>query len=130
MATNIKIAGSVVVFESAHTLKELEKVAAYKAEAMCLKDEEGNITFSVLPGVIGTAGPDGIVYSIEAPDGSGKATLTMPLPEIEGEDAKAAVAAVYGPMIAKANKVENQISAALTEVNAMLAAVEAQITIV
>lgn len=125
--TSIVIAGSVVVIASAHTKAELEKVAAYKPEALQLKDKEGNTYFTLLPGCTGNATPTALVYSEVTPDGTGKACLTLPLPE--GEDAKKAVAAAYGPMIANANKVEAQIADALIETNAMLADVENQITV-
>lgn len=125
--TTITIAGSVVVLRSAHSLEELEKTAAYMPEALMLKDDNGNVYFTLTPGVVGIAKHNNLTYSETAPDGSGKACLTLPRPA--GDDAKKAVAAMYGPIIANANKVEEQVSAALAEVNAMLAAVEDQITV-
>lgn len=125
--TTITIAGSVCVFTSAHKKDELEKVAAYKPEALQLKDKDGNAFFCVLPGTYGEIKAGMLIYNDVAPDGSGRACLTMPLPT--GDDAKKAVAAKYGPIIANANKVEAQVDEALTEVNTMLADVEGQIVI-
>lgn len=124
--TKIVIAGSVVVLQSAHTMKELEKVAAYKPESLTLKDKDGAMYFSVLPGSFGNIEAGNITYSETTPDGSGKACVTLPLPTGTG-DIKKIVAQAYGPAIANANKVEAQIDAALDEVNEMLTAVEAQI---
>lgn len=125
--TTITIAGSALVIRSAHSLEELEKVASYKPEALMLKDEKGNVQFTVTPGVNGSADARNLVYSETAPDGSGKACLTLGRPA--GADPKKAVAAKYGPIIAKANKIEEQVAAALNEVNAMLADVEGQIVV-
>lgn len=127
--TIITIAGDVVVFTSAHTKSDIEKVAAYKPEALMLKDEDGFVYFTLTAGAVGAIKGDQLTYNSVAPDGSGKASLTIGLPKIEGKTAKEAVASIYGPTIAKANKVEAQIDEALTEVNAMLADVEGQITI-
>lgn len=129
MKTNITIAGSVVVLTSAHTKRDIEKVGAYKPDALMLKDEEKNVYFTLLTGIHGGVSATCLTYDGVAPDGSGKASLTLGLPKMEGKSAKEAVAAMYGPMIAKANQVEQQIEAALNEVNAMLADVEGQITI-
>ena len=125
--TTITIAGKVCVFTSGYTMDDLQKVANYKPDALSLKDEKGNITFSLLPSVSGMINSNALAYCDVAPDGSGRACLTVGLPE--GADAKKAVASKYGPVIVNANKVECQIDAALTEVNAMLADVESQITI-
>lgn len=127
--TKIIIAGTTVTMCSAHSMDELNKVAMYKPEAMSLSDEAGFPYFSVMPGVRGDVKESGIAYSATAPDGSGKAVVSIGLPVIDGMDAKAAVAAKYGPIIANANKVEAQIDAALDEVNTMLASVEAQIVV-
>ena len=128
--TTITIAGNVCVFTSSHKKEDLEKVAAYKPEALQLKDkEDGHTYFAITPsstyGYID--GNKMLAYADVAPDGSGKACLTVGLPN--GDDIKKAVAATYGPIIANANKVEAQVEEALAEVNAMLADVESQITV-
>lgn len=125
--TSIIIAGSVVVLVSPHTQEELKQVAAYKPQALQLKDGDGEVLFSLVPGLEGNATPGALIYSETAPDGTGKACVTLPLPR--GDDVKKAVAAFYGPIIAKANLVEAQIDAALVETNTMLAEVESQIIV-
>ena len=127
--TKIIIAGTTVTMQSAHTLEDLEKVANYKPDAMRLTNEAGETQFCVLPGIFGSVEPNGIVYSDTAPDGSGEAVVSIPLPTMVDKSAKEAVAEVYGPIIANANKVEAQIEEALAEVNTMLADIKAQIVV-
>lgn len=127
--TKIIIAGTTVTMQSAHSLEDLSKVAQYKPDAMRLTNEAGETQFCVLPGMFGSVEDGGIVYSDTAPDGSGEAVVSIPLPTVVGKSAKEAVAETYGPIIANANKVEAQIEEALVEVNAMLAEVEAQIVV-
>lgn len=124
----IMICGTTFTIESTHSLDDLNKVASYKPDALHLDDENGNPYFFVLPGTFGNIQSDGIIYADTAPDGSGKAVVTIPLPPCkDGQTVKSAVAAKYGPVICNANKVEKQIADALEEVNAMLASVEANI---
>lgn len=126
--SKIIISGTVFTIESSHTLADLEKVANYKPDALALANEAKEKYFFVLPGAFGTVSNDGVTFADEAPDGSGKAVVTIPLPATGG-DAKKAIAAKYGPTIVNMNKVEAQIAEALAEVDGMLASVEEQITV-
>lgn len=124
MKTQIIIAGTTVTFVSPHTMDELKKVAKFKPAAITLHDEEGVGYFDILPSTVPIITKKMIGYADSAPDGTGRACVSVPLPVVNGMSPSQAVASEFGPTIANANKVEEQISAALDEVNSMLQDVE------
>lgn len=127
--TKITITGTTVTFTSSVKMEDIKKVCRYNPAATQLVDDNDNVTFTMIYGDVGMTTDKCIVYNAETPDGSGLACVSVGLPSVDGKTAQAAVAEVFGPMVAKANKVEAQIADALTEINGMLASVEGAITI-
>lgn len=127
--SKIIIAGTTMTIESAHTLKNIEKVARYKPSALQLVDKDHNPYFYLLPGTVGNVQDSGVTFADVAPDDSGAAVITLGLPKISGKTVKQAVAETYGPVIANINKVEAQITNAIGETDTMLSEIESQIVI-
>lgn len=127
----IIVAGDAVVIQSGRTLEEIKKLEKYAPKSLYLyeEDEDGK-KFPVFKVATtcgaGSASKYGVCFGSAAHDGSGLATITEHLPEGIG-DAKEWIMDEYGVAVVQLNKVEEGFDAALAEVDAAKAAVEANI---
>ena len=126
---NIKIAGRSATIVSAYTLEDLEKVAKYRPDALLLKNEDGDVTFAVMPTCKGSVSEIGIGFGDET-FGDGKACVTVKPGCTCYENAEDFVLAEIGTAILNLNKVEKQIPAALDEIDAEIAAIKDAIEVV
>ena len=118
-AATISVVGESLVITSSQKLADIKAIAKYRPKALQLKggDDGKDVVF-----VIGvTSNPRGSINKVgaefggEAHDGTGRATITMDLPQVEG-DIKEAVAEFIGSAILDLNKLEAQLPAAIEEI--------------
>jgi len=129
----ILVAGDAVVITSSRKLEEIKELEKYLPKALFLYETDDDGKKQPVFRVCSTKGAGsiskaGVAFGSVAHDGSGLATLTAKLPD-GVEDAKAYVADEYGFAVVQLNKVEAGIDAALAQVSADKAAIEANIEI-
>lgn len=129
----IIIAGYAVVLQSTRTLEDIKKLEKYAPKSLYLyeEDEDGKklpIFKVATTNGAGSVSKFGVCFGSVAHDGSGLATITEKLPAGVG-DAKEWVADEYGVAVVQLNKIEETFDAALAEVDAAKAAVEANIEV-
>lgn len=109
------IVQNTVVIASDFTPEEINKLKAYKPEALKIKDEKGNVKFAVSFGNTASINENGICFN-EVTE-SGKAAMTIMLigPETK-EEKEAFVKETFGYAMLTANSMSAQITAALKEV--------------
>lgn len=116
----ITVAGESVVVTSDVKLEDYKVVAKYRPEVLQLKGGEGNKEVVFAIGI--TSNPRGSInqvgaeFGAEAHDGSGKATITLELPRVDG-DVKETVAEMIGAAILSLNKIEENIPSIIEEIN-------------
>jgi hypothetical protein len=129
MATKIIVSGDGVTVKFDKTLDEIKTLEKHNPKALRLFDEDKNEVFRVasISGE-GSINAYGATFGSESRDDAKNAILTLIMPS-EARDAKAWVEEVIGTAILKLNKVEAQMTEALTQVNSDLAAVRESITV-
>lgn len=123
------IMGEAFVITSEVKLEDIKTLEKFNPEALVLKDEEGEPTFAI--GTTEGAGNltiYGATFSGEARDGSGKATITMDISEVEG-DVKEQIIDIFGASLTKLKEIEKKIPEAISKVAAERAAISADITL-
>ncbi len=116
----ITVAGESVVVTSDVKLEDYKVVAKYRPEVLQLKGGEDNKEVVFAIGI--TSNPRGSInqvgaeFGAEAHDGSGKATITLELPRVDG-DVKETVAEMIGAAILSLNKIEENIPSIIEEIN-------------
>lgn len=131
-AASIAVVGESVVITSTITLEDYKKIAKYRPKALQLKGGEDGKEVVFVVGV--TSNPKGSINKIgaefggETHDGEGKATITMDLPQTDG-DIKEAVAEYIGSAILDLNKLEAQLPAVIEEIGVERANVLANIDV-
>ena len=110
----IIIVGDAAVIESSYTLDDIKEVAKYQQEALGLYDETGKEFFRV---GVGKNGPGtfnryGAVFGGTSRDGTGKATITVSLPE-GTDNAKQYVEDTYGQALMYLINVEEKLDSAI-----------------
>lgn len=129
----IIIAGDAVVVQSAHKLEEYKTLEKYAPKSLYLyeEDEDGKKfpVFRACTGKFGGISAAGVVFSGEARDGSGLATITQEIPAGVA-DAKAWVSDEFGKAVVQLNKLEEGFEAALAQVEADKAEIEANIEVI
>lgn len=127
----IKVAGNALVVESSKKFDEIKLLEKYRPNALVLFEEDGK-TEKFRVGTTkgeGSIGKYGASFGGAAKDNSGKAVITMMMPE-GVTDAKEYAEDVIGVAIILLNKVEEQFASALEEVNAEKAKVRESIELV
>ena len=129
----ITIAGDAVVVTSSKKLEDIKTLEKYRPNALQLFETNENGKREPVFAVGTTNGKGSITeygasFGSTAPDGSGLATITMPVPG-GASDVKQAVADMVGVAIISLNKVEQQVDAALASVQADKTAVMETITV-
>lgn len=129
----IIVAGNAVVVTSAHTLEDIKTLEKYNPKALTLFEENEDGKKEPVFAVGSTGGKGainqfGASFADAAHDGSGLATITECLPAGVG-DAKEFVADKYGAAVVRLNKLEEGFEAALEQVKADKAEIEANIQI-
>lgn len=131
-AAAIKIVGGVAVVESGAKLDTIKKLQKYRPRALSLFEEidgEKEEVFAVCaaPRGTGSISKYGVSFGTSTTE-DGKATVTLLIPE-GTENAKKWVKDAVGVAILNLNKVEAQFADATEEIDAELAAIEANITV-
>lgn len=119
----IKKVGQALVMTSSITSKDYDRVASFKPSALELKDEKGNVEFKVASNCYASIGNYGIGFDAENKDGYLQIT-TMSMTETK-ED----IIENYAVVLAKLNKIEAQVAAALEEVNTLFEDVSGSIEV-
>ena len=131
-AASITIAGESVVITSSQKLADIKTVAKYRPKALQLKGGEDGKEVVFVIGV--TSNPRGSINKVgaefgsEAHDGSGRATITLDLPKVDG-DVKEAVAEHIGSAILDLNKLEAALPEVIEEIETEKANVLANIDV-
>lgn len=130
----ITIAGDAVVITSTKKLEDIKTLEKYRPKALTLfgTNEDGKREAVFAVGTTNGAGSIteyGASFGSAAHDGSGLATITLPVPAGAGADMKQAVADQIGVAIINLNKVEAQVDSALASVKADKDAVMETITV-
>lgn len=132
----ITIAGDAYVVTSSKTLESIQTLEKYRPNALKLFETNPENGKREAVFAVGTTAGQGSInaygasFCSVAHDGSGLATITLPLPAVPaGGDVKKAVAEAVGVAIINLNKVEAQIDAALDSVRSEKNAVMETITV-
>lgn len=130
-AAAIKIVGGVAVIESGAALATIKKLQKYRPDSLTLFEGTGKDKEPVF--VVGAGSGHGTInrYGVSfgtATTTDGKATVTLMIPE-GTTDAKAWVKETVGVAILNLNKVEGQFESAVAEIDAELAAIESNISV-
>ena len=124
----IIIAGNSILVKSSRTMEELKNIEKYRPKALCLYDENGNVTYRV--GTTkgeGSVSACGVSFGVDSKDKEKKACVTITVPE-NRNDAIAYAEETIGTSILKLNEVEAGLDKAVKEIEADRAAVRATIT--
>ncbi|MDR9824985.1 hypothetical protein RCJ22_05100, partial [Vibrio sp. FNV 38] len=108
-----KIAGRALVIVSGVSLEDIKTVKKYRPEALLLHGGEDNkeILYAISAGKgVGSINNVGAEFGGMAHDGSGKATITIILPD-DVKDAKEYVSDTYGRKLLLINKIEENFPA-------------------
>lgn len=130
-AAEIKTAGQAAVIVSGVKRKDIETVKKYRPEALKLFGGEDNKEFVYAIGLgsgMGSINKVGAEFGAEAHDGSGKATITVAIPD-DVDDVKAYLSDQYGRLVLNVNKIEATFPAVLEEVRREKAEIEGAITL-
>lgn len=127
----IAIAGNAIVVTSELKLSDLRTVKKYRPEALELKGGRFGIDTVFAISTEGTPGINefGATFRDESRDGSGKACITLDLPENSG-DPKAFVADKYGSALINIGKLEETLPDVIEDVCRQRESVLEQIAIV
>jgi len=131
-AASIKIVGGVAVVESGAKLETIQKLTKYgRDEALTLYEGSGKEKTPIFK--VGTTTGLGSInkYGVSfgaATTSDGKATVTIMIPD-GTEDAREYIKEKVGVAIISLNRVEEQFASADAEIDAELAAIDANITI-
>lgn len=127
------VKSNILFITSKYSIDDLKKVAKYRPDALKLFEGEGDEKHTVAAICVGSkasVAPNGIVF---APVGgtTGKAVVTMDLPVECDTDEKVRkhIHEKVGMSIINGTKIEAQVAAALTSINADFTAMDAAITI-
>ena len=129
----VVISQNVMSIVSDYSLTDLERVAKFRPEALKLYTGEGNnkeLDFVVkVSDYEGSFGRNGLVFADEAV-GTHKAVISENLPQglNTSEDIKEYIRETLGLAIVKGTAVESQIAAAMDEISADEAAIDACIS--
>ena len=126
------IIGDAFVITSDFTLDQLKKVSKFRPDALKLKGgEDGKQTlYTVITGdKPGGFNNVGAIFGSKAHDGSDKATITMDVNCIPGEDKLSGLAEEYGRGLTYLKKIEENLQTVIDEIDADLAAIKASITV-
>ena len=131
-AASIKIVGGVAVVESAAKLDTIKKLQKYRPRSLSLFEEIDGVKEEVFavcaaPKGTGSINKYGASFGTSTTE-DGKATVTLLIPD-GVENAKKWVKETVGAAILNLNKVEAQFAGANEEIDAELAAIEANITV-
>lgn len=118
----IKKVGQALVLTSAITAKEFDKIIKFKPEALELRTEKGEVTFKVMLGE-GEVSKYGVGFDYVDKEGYLQLTIMTYV------DSKEDILDCYAAILANLKKVEDQVAAALDEVNALFASVEGSIEV-
>lgn len=124
----VKVAGSVYVIESAFTREEIKTVEKYRPNLLKLFDEDKRPVFAVGVSDEAKVGQFGIQFNADSHGEDKVACVTMPLPKGTGS-AKELVVEAVGTAILNLNKVEENISVALAEIEEEKAAIAESVTV-
>ena len=130
-AAEIKTAGQAAVIISGVKKADIEMVKKYRPEALQLFGGEDNKEFVYAIGLgsgMGSINKVGAEFGAEAHDGSGKATITVAIPD-DVDDVKAYLSDQYGRLVLNVNKIEATFPAVLEEVRNEKAEIEGAITL-
>lgn len=124
------IAGQAIVINSELKFEDIQKIKKYRPEALTLYEGDGIDREPVF--MIGTGEASinkyGVTFSGATRDDERKATLTITT-NYAGDDIKGFVADELGGAIIKLGKLEEQLPAVLAEIDAQIAAIQANITV-
>lgn len=124
------IAGQAIVINSELKFEDIQKIKKYRPEALTLYEGEGAEREPVF--MIGTGEASinkyGVTFAGATRDDAKQATLTITT-NYAGDDIKGFVADELGSAIIKLGKLEEQLPAVLAEIDAQVAAIQANITI-
>lgn len=125
------VAGNAVVITSEVKLDDLVLIKRYRPEALILmggKDGDEEL-FRIAPvETTGTVNQYGITFADVARDGSGKATVTVPI-EYKGEEVKEWIADKFGGALMYLEKIEATLPGVVQEIASEKEAVMANISI-
>lgn len=124
----IVLAGSVYVVVSDLKVEDIKDAQKYAPEALQILDEDGEVEFALCFGKFGSINANGVCFDGETNDGTGKACITMPIPEGCGSAIDYIVDQV-GPIRSKIKMIEERLPAALEQVKADRAAVKEEIRV-
>lgn len=131
-AASILIAGESIVITSALKLDDYKTVAKYRPNALQLKGGDGGDEVVFAVGITtkprGSINKVGAEFGSEAHDGTGRATITLDLPQTAG-DIKEAVAEYIGSAILDLNKLEAQLPAVIEEIDTERAVIMSNISV-
>jgi len=130
-AAEIKTTGQAAVIVSGVKRADIEMVKKYRPEALQLFGGENGkeVVYAIgLGSGIGEINRYGAEFGAEAHDGSGKATITVIIPD-GVKDVKAYLADQYGRSVLNVNKIEATFPAVLEEVRKEKAEIEGAITL-
>lgn len=128
---NVKILGDAAVVTSAMTLEQLQTLKKYKPKALQLMGGENGKEVVFMVDTVkgeGTMNGYGVSFGRVSRDEHKLAQLTMCIPA-HVTDAKAWFVDTFGGAVANLIAVEEQVPAAIEEVNAARAAVEEVVSI-
>lgn len=125
------IAGQAIVINSDMKFEDLKKIAKYRPDALTLYEGEGAEKEPVFK--IGIGGEPainkyGVSFAGATRDEEKKATMTITT-NYNGDDIKGFVADELGAAIISLGKLEEKLPAVLTEIDAQVAAIQANITV-
>lgn len=131
----IAIVGNAVVVTSELRLEDIQLLEKYKPEALIVRGgEDGKEPMFRIASTVaaGNINDYGASFNGVTRDGSGKATVTLGLPVVEGgvDELRSVVADALGEAVLYIQKLESELPAVIEDVKAKRAALMESITIV
>ena len=118
--SKVIIAGDSIVITSSLKLEEIQEVARFKPDALCLADEEtGELLYGIAANLVGRGSIDEYGAVFNAANAEGKATITLSVPGLwKEENQKEAIANTLGREIGYINAIEKRLPEALAKIKA------------
>lgn len=130
--SKVVVTGDVVVITSSQKLSALQELEKYNPEALKLyevgENGERKPVFRVSVGENPSVSKLGVVFTSEARDGSGLATVTLPIPK-SVTDAKEWLVEEYGSTIERLKEVEDTLNSAIDAMKTAKQSIRNNITV-
>lgn len=127
--SKIIVAGSSIVLKSDATLEDIKKLAKYRPAALELRDEKDKLIYKVaVGGGNGEVTEKALYFSPKTHDADGLATITLQIPDAVC-NVKEYAADLLGGSYVHLVALEEQIAAAVTEVDTFKAEMMERITL-